>query len=197
VLCRSARLRDERAHRAARILDRLAALGLDVDPAAVAAHAGDAPVGRPHIAQAMVEAGFVPDLKTAFSAYLADGGPAWVVKHALSPERGVSLIRDAGGVAVLAHPGSTAYGVTDETLIDRLCAAGLAGLEADHAGHDAETADHWRSVAARHDLVVTGSSDFHGDVKDVPLGAGTTSPDVVAELRERAAPVAAGGREPW
>jgi predicted metal-dependent phosphoesterase TrpH len=192
-----ARLRDERADRAARILDKLAALGLSLDPAAVAAHAGDAPIGRPHIAKAMVDAGFVGDLGTAFQDYLADGGPAWVVKHALSPEKGVALIRAAGGVAVLAHPGSTAYGVADETLVDRLCAAGLAGLEADHAGHDAETVEHWRKVAVLRDLVVTGASDFHGDGKDVLIGARTTSADVVKELRERAAPVAAGGREPW
>jgi predicted metal-dependent phosphoesterase TrpH len=184
-----ARLRLSRADRATAILSRLAELGVHVDAEAVRRIAGAAPVGRPHIAQAMVEAGAVATLNQAFDEYLADGGPAWVVKHALPPEDGVRLIRGAGGVAVLAHPGGfedddgKRTGGVPLSLVDRLCAVGLAGLEAEHAGHAPGTVSYWRRVAAERDLVVTGSSDFHGARKDVPIGAATTSDAGVEALR--------------
>ncbi|MPZ87074.1 MAG: PHP domain-containing protein [Nitriliruptorales bacterium] len=194
-----ARLRDERARRAELMVARLAALGLDIDLLAVAALAGDAPIGRPHVAQAMVDAGLVPDRDAAFDRYLAEGRPAWVEKHALAPEEGVRLIRDAGGVAVLAHPGmEDARGVDMPALVERLRAAGLAGIEADHAGHAPEVREYWRAIATADGLLVTGSSDFHGDRKDVNIGASTTPIAVVDALRGRAvAAVAAGGSKWW
>lgn len=208
------RLRDERRRRAEAILVLLADLGAPVASECVTAIAGDAPVGRPHIAQAMVEAGLVADLDEAFERYLADHGPAWVPKHALAPERGVELIVAAGGAAVLAHPGSSlgpwTVAAADgsvgssveaeasaghgrmpqaevEGLLDRLCAAGLAGLEVEHPSHDEPVARHWREVAVRRDLLATGCSDFHGARKPVRMGAGTTSAGVVQSLRARAA----------
>jgi 3',5'-nucleoside bisphosphate phosphatase len=206
------RLRGERAGRARRILGRLAELGVSIDEAAVLARAAGAPVGRPHVAHALVDAGVVPDIETAFTRYLADGGPAWVPKHALSPEDGVRLIRGAGGVAVLAHPGTgpiDAVGMS--VLVERLAAVGLAAVEADHAGHDPDVAAFWRTVARQHGLLVTGSSDYHGDRKGVVLGAATTPLSTVVALRRQAvtdrsgggAPVAArpaamnGGDMPW
>jgi 3',5'-nucleoside bisphosphate phosphatase len=194
-----ARLRNERARRAARMVVRLADLGLHIDLPDISAIAGDAPIGRPHVAQAMVNAGLVPDRDTAFDEYLREGGPAWVEKHALAPEEGVRLIRSAGGVAVLAHPGvEAARGVDMPALIERLCSAGLAGIEADHSGHAGEVREHWRAVAGQRDLLVTGSSDFHGDRKDVTIGASTTPIAVVDALRGRAvAAVAAGGSKWW
>jgi len=201
----NARLRVSRSDRAGQILARLAELGVVVDPAAVRAIAGTAPIGRPHIAQAMVEAGVVASLDAAFDQYLADGGPAWVVKHAVSPEDGVRLIRGAGGVAVLAHPGghddgAVQVGGASLELVDRLVGAGLAGLEAEHAGHAPGTVSYWRRVAADRGLVVTGSSDFHGSRKGVRLGASTTSGEAVDVLRGRRAAVgadAAERRESW
>jgi 3',5'-nucleoside bisphosphate phosphatase len=161
--------------------------------------AGSAPIGRPHIAQAMVEAGYVTSIDEAFDRYLADGGPACVVKHALPPEEGVRLIRDAGGAAVLAHPGlREPYHGETPSLIDRLTAVGLAGVEAEHAGHDAASVEYWRTAAAERGLLVTGSSDFHGARKEARLGQATTSVVVVDALRERAdAAFAAGGSQSW
>ncbi len=192
------RLRHERLHRATRIVALLEGLGACVELDRVLAHAGGAPVGRPHIAAAMVEAGHVADLGEAFDGYLRDGGPAWVAKHAVEPTDGVRLIRAAGGVPLLAHPACTDLGHDDlVALIDRMALAGLAGIEAEHAGHTPEQAATWRRVADERDLVVTGSSDFHGDRKQVRLGASTTPRNVVAALAERARPSTIGGRSAW
>ncbi|HVL98967.1 MAG TPA: PHP domain-containing protein [Egibacteraceae bacterium] len=195
------RLRNERSRRAERILARLAELGVDCSPEQVRAHAGGAPVGRPHIAAAMVDAGVVPDLRTAFDDYLRDGGPAYVPKHALAPADGVRLIRAAGGAAVIAHPGlETRATATGTTLVEELCAVGLAGVEADHPGHDAETAAFWRAFARERELLATGCSDFHGDRKPVKIGERTTAPGTVEALRERCAPAHAAVERkegPW
>lgn len=185
------RLRTERERRARAMVDRLAALGVAVAWARVAEIAGGAPVGRPHIAAAMVEAGAVPDLEAAFDEFLADGGPAWVPKHALAPEAGVALIRQAGGVAVLAHPGSTFPLETHrrevDAVLDLLQEAGLAGLEIDHPGHDEGVVAAWREIALERELLSTGSSDFHGDRKAARIGECTTPSGVVRRLYERAA----------
>ncbi len=192
------RLREERFRRAERIMALLDGLGVTVDRDAVTRIAGKAPVGRPHIAQAMVQAGYVESIDDAFDRYLADGGPAWVVKHAIAPEDGVRLIRDAGGAAVLAHPGLRLGEADEPSLIDRLCVAGLAGVEADHAGHDPVAVAFWRRVAVERALLVTGSSDFHGARKEAKMGAATTPVVVVEALWERAnAAIAAGGSQSW
>lgn len=194
------RLRNERLRRAEAMVDKLRDLGVEITMADVLARAGTAPVGRPHIAAAMVVAGAVPDIDAAFDGYLEDGGPAYVTKHALAPTDGVSLIRDAGGVAVLAHPGvSTRDAPVDLALLDQLVSVGLQGVEADHAGHDEPMRNFWRSAARRRTLYVTGSSDFHGTRKEMVIGEATTNPAVVDALEEMAGgPVPAADKEtPW
>lgn len=202
------RLRGERERRARLVLSRLAALGVELSWEAVARYAGDAPVGRPHIAAALVALGAVPDHGAAFARYLGDGAPAYVPKRALAPEDAVRLLRAAGGVPVLAHPGRprgpvaatppASVGVAATglvaaeavRLIDRMVAAGLVGIEGDHASNEPPTAAAWREVALERGLVVTGSSDFHGDRKDVRIGQRTTSAAVVDALRSLAPAVA-------
>lgn len=180
------RLRNERVRRAEAMLAKLSAMGVDIPFEAVAARAAGAPIGRPHIAAEMVARGFVEDHDGAFDGFIEDGGPAYVPKHALAPDDGVSLIVDAGGVAVLAHPGlSTRDAPVDLDLLDRLVPAGLAGIEADHAAHDDEARKFWRSAAAARNLYVTGASDFHGTRKETRIGAGRTASAVVDALEER------------
>lgn len=176
------RLRGERERRARAMLDRLDALGVAVDFERVRAIAGDAPIGRPHVAAAMVEAGAVTTPDEAFERYLADGGPAYEPKRALDPVAAVALLRAAGGVAVLAHPGCQDL---PETLVERMAAAGLAGVECDHPGHDPAIAAQWFAHAARLNLVPTGASDFHGDRKDAKIGERATSAEMVDNLRWR------------
>ena len=182
------RLRNERVRRAEAIVAKLVGMGIDITFDAVAAYAEGSPIGRPHIARAMVDVGAVPDHDAAFDGFIEDGGPAYVPKHALAPDDGVQLIRSAGGVAVLAHPGiSTRDAPVDLDLLDRLVDAGLAGVEADHAAHDPAVRQFWRKAAAARTLYVTGASDFHGTNKETLFGAETTSVAVVDALEELAA----------
>jgi 3',5'-nucleoside bisphosphate phosphatase len=181
------RLREERTDRARRIVARFHHLGIEVSFERVVELAGDAPIGRPHIAAAVVETGAAGSLREVFDRYLADGGPAYVEKHAVHPVRAVELLVASGGVAVLAHPGldgprDGTGGVEDE-LIEAMVAAGLAGLEADHPDHTAEQRRRYRELAAALQVEVTGGSDYHGAGKENPLGAATTPREVVERLR--------------
>jgi 3',5'-nucleoside bisphosphate phosphatase len=178
------RLRHERDRRARQILARLDTLGVTITWEQVAAVARSAPVGRPHVAAAMVEAGAVADVASAFELYLGDGGPAWVPKYALDPVAGLRLIRAAGGVGVLAHPGT---GDVSDELAEELADAGLAGVESFHPGHDGETAARWAGWARERELVATGSSDFHGDAKSVRIGERGTDVPALETLREMTA----------
>ena len=196
------RLRNERFRRAEAMVAKLTSMGLALSFDDVLTRADGAPVGRPHVAAAMVAAGIVADMDAAFDGFIEDGGPAYVPKHALSPADGVSLIVAAGGVAVLAHPGiSTRDARVDLDLLDELTSAGLAGVEADHAAHEPDVRLFWRDAAAARNLHVTGASDFHGSRKDTLVGAGTTPAAVVDAFEElsAAATAAAGTHKeaPW
>jgi predicted metal-dependent phosphoesterase TrpH len=186
-------LRNDRRLRATAMIDRLRELGAPVEHADVAEIAGDGAVGRPHIAHALVRAGVVPHAAAAFTPdWIGDGGRAWVAKHALDPVAAVALVRLAGGVTVLAHPGASSRGaVVGEDVIVALAGAGLDGLEVDHPDHDAATRTRLRALAAATGLLVTGSSDDHGGFTGDRLGTETTSPEMYEALvaRARVAPV--------
>ncbi|MDP9406967.1 MAG: phosphatase, partial [Actinomycetota bacterium] len=150
--------------------------------------AGGGSVGRPHVARALVEAGVLESVSAAFTPqWLADHGRYWVPKAELDPAHAVRLVRDAGGVAVFAHPLASSRGaIVGEDVIEAMAEAGLAGLEADHPDHPPEARRRAREIAARLDLVVTGASDYHGSNKVQGLGAELTSPDAYRALVERA-----------
>jgi 3',5'-nucleoside bisphosphate phosphatase len=185
------RLHDTRFRRGERMVEKLQALGYDVSFERVRAIAGDDLIARPHIAQAMVEAGVVATEKDAFDRYISDDGPAYVPKHALAPLDALALIRDAGGACVLAHPGMwRGSEAVPEELIEAMADGGMAGLEVDHPDHDEAQRVHYGSIAARLGLVRTGASDCHGARYDFRLGSETTPAELVEELRSRAsAPV--------
>lgn len=179
------RLRDERFRRGELMVERLHTLGYPLSFERVREIAGGAVIVRPHVAQAMVEAGIVATEDEAFDRFIGDGGPAHVPKHALHPLEAVSLIRSAGGVSVLAHPGMWGQqtSVPDE-LIEAVAGAGMGGLEADAGDHTPEQREHFREMARRLGLVVTGGSDCHGTRYDpVRLGSVTTEPEQFEALR--------------
>ena len=184
------RLRNERERRAEQIVEKFHALDVPVSLARVHELAGEAPIGRPHIARAVLETGAVQTMQEVFDVYLADDGPAYVPKYAVSPVRAVELLRGAGGVAVLAHPGlfgarnQDEPGLSDEA-VEAMVAAGLAGIEADHPDHTDANRAHYRDLARAHGLVVTAGSDYHGAAKDKQLGEATTSLAAVADLEAR------------
>jgi 3',5'-nucleoside bisphosphate phosphatase len=177
-------LRDDRERRAELIVERCRELGAPITWDQVRRIAGNAAIGRPHVASALVEAGVVPTVDAAFSSdWLADGGRAYVDKYALDPVRAIDLVRTAGGVTVLAHPAAGARGriLTDQQIAG-LAEAGLRGIEADHVDHDAAARARIRGLAAKLGLAATGSSDYHGARKTVPIGANTTSPEAFEAL---------------
>lgn len=183
------RIRDDRADRLRRIVERLNGLGVRITTADALAAASDAvTLGRPHVADALVANGYVVDREEAFGRWLAENGPAYVPKYAPATTGAIGLIRAAGGVAVLAHPwGRGSREVLGGDTIRHLAAAGLAGLEVDHSDHDARSRERLRGLARELDLVVTGSSDHHGTGKTGhALGTDTTAPDQYERLLERA-----------
>ena len=177
------RIRDDRVLRARAMVDKLAGLGVDVSWGQVAAIAGQAVVGRPHIARAMADSGAIASPREAFTRdWIADGGRAYVGRYALDPVRAIDLVRAAGGVTALAHPraGRDTW-VTNEQ-ITRLAAVGLAGLEVFHP--DQSEAERARLIALAHDLalVPTGGSDDHGSLTGYRLGGETTSGEAYQDL---------------
>lgn len=150
--------RRTRRERAGRIVERLHELGVPLPLDAVLAEAGDAAIGRPHVARALVAGGYARDLRDAFDRLLGNGRPAFVPKHRLSLGEAIALVHDAGGLAVLAHPGP---GATLARL-EALRALGLDGVEALHPGHSAEDIARITTLADHLDLVPSGGSDWHG-----------------------------------
>jgi hypothetical protein len=179
------RLRDDRFRRGEQMVEKLQALGFPIRFERVRAIAAGGNIVRPHVAQAMVEAGIVDTEKEAFDLYIADGKPAHVPKHALDPVDATRLILDAGGICVLAHPGMWGDQTSvPEDLIERMAAAGMQGLEVDHTDHDEAARAHYRTVAERLGLVATGGSDCHGDRYDpIRLGTSVCDPDSFVALR--------------
>lgn len=182
------RLRDDRFRRGEMMIEKLQALGFDISFERVRAIAGGGNIVRPHVAQAMVEAGIVADEREAFDRYIADGGPAHVAKHALDPLDSVDLIGRAGGVCVLAHPGMWgAQSSVPESLIVAMAERGMTGLEVDHTDHTPEQRATYRAMAERLGLVATGGSDCHGARYDpIRLGGSLCDPEQFAALRARA-----------
>jgi 3',5'-nucleoside bisphosphate phosphatase len=187
-------IRHDRVTRAGRIVARLRELGAPVELERVLELAAGGSVGRPHIAEAMVEAGVVPDLSAAFSMeWIGTGGRAYVGKRAVPPVEAVGLVRGAGGAAVLAHPSLHAGARSvPEQLIREMAAAGLAGLEVDHPDQDEVQRARWRALAAELGLVATGASDDHGARSGYRLGVCRT-PEATVEALLAASPAAGLG----
>ncbi|MDD3554356.1 MAG: PHP domain-containing protein [Deltaproteobacteria bacterium] len=164
-----------RARRNPLILEKLAYLGCKINMDELADMAQGGQIGRPHIAQAMVNHGFVSDTRTAFAMYLKKGGPAYAPKSILSPKRAIEAIHSAGGLAVLAHPFSLHcnHQAALEEIVAELKTWGIDGMECYYSEHDPSFTEMCLRVADRYDLVATGGSDFHGRPKpNIQLGKG-------------------------
>lgn len=176
--------RRNRTERGQQIVERLGQLGVPVDWERVLAFAGGDTVGRPHIAQAMVEMGYVESVKAAFERYLGSDKPGYVARETLSPEGAIELIHAAGGVAVLAHP---VYVRDFPSMVERLVPAGLDGIELHYPDHTPEIEACARELVQRFGLIMTGGSDFHGlnMTGKAMLGTAIAPPGAVDALRER------------
>jgi len=157
---------EDRRARALAIVERLRGMGLSVEPDEVLELAGPGVVGRPHVAEVMVRAGFVSGFEEAFDRYLGVNAPAYVPRPAFRPAEAIALIHAADGVSVLAHPGPQ----MPDSVIERLREDGLRGIEVWHPQHGGATVRRYQALCQRLGLLATGGSDFHGEHRSVDLG---------------------------
>ncbi len=190
-LSRLEELRNVREGRNERMLERLRELGYAITLEEVLERRGpveqkDTSVGRPHIAQVLVDKGYAESQQDAFNRLIGENGAAFISPKRISPETAIAWIHEAGGAAVLAHPGL--YG--NDTLVERLAGTGLDGIEADHSDHSPEEVEKYREITRRYGLVATAGSDYHGErggeVFHGPLGGRRVEAAVLPLLQERA-----------
>lgn len=170
-----ARASEARAKRNPQIIEKLNGLGFDITLDEVEKRFGTRQTGRPHIAELLVEKGCVSDFRKAFDLYLGKNKPAYVDKFKISCKEAIRLILDAGGLAVLAHPGIIDFKHPHDldTFVNMLVADGLAGIEVYYSGHDSALRKHLSDIVHSKGLVATGGSDFHGSFNTgVDLGRG-------------------------
>lgn len=149
--------RAERIKRAARIAEKLNALGLTIELDDIMEVAQNSAVGRPHIAKAMVRKGLVSNYYEAFSKYIGNGCPAYERKVHVSPRSAFKIISDAGGLSFIAHPGNL-----PDIIMVELIEAGLDGIEVLHPSHLPYQIKHYRGIVNEYFLLESGGSDFHG-----------------------------------
>jgi len=155
---------EARTDRAKEMLDKLRSLNINISYNVVLVTAGGV-VGRPHIAQAMLERGYVKTMQEAFEKYLKFNRPAYVGKYSLPSADAIRMVRKVGGIPALAHP----VFVGNDEILPELIDQGLQAIEAYHSKHDRATAEHYQELAKKYDLLITGGSDAHG--REVPVGA--------------------------
>ena len=168
-------LQDSRADRNPRIIEKLNKLGLSLTYDEVVQVSGGGQVGRPHMAQVLMEKGYIKSIKEAFDKYLGKGAPAYLDKFRLGAEEAIAMITNAGGIPVLAHPSTLYCKSSDEldALVKKLVNQGLQGLEVYYSEHDERKTSSYKLLAKRYNLAITGGSDFHGkNIKGIDLGTG-------------------------
>jgi predicted metal-dependent phosphoesterase TrpH len=176
--------REERRQRVHRMVERLASLGMPIEPEEVFALVREGSAGRPHVAQVMVNRGYVKSVRDAFDKYLASGRPGHVPRKKLAPAEAVRLIRKAGGVPVFAHPGLAGR----DELIPGLIEAGMMGIECYYPEHSAAQRAGYLQICKERDLVATGGSDFHGPkVRAANLGSPAVPLSAWEALKAKAA----------
>ena len=192
------RIVDGRNSRLPAIVERLRDLGIDISAKDVRHVSGaTAAMGRPHVADTLIAKGVCTDRDDAFRRFLSPGKPAYVDRYAADLVEMVRLVGEAGGVSVLAHPWTrTSAAVLGDQALGTLAAKGLAGVEVDHPDHDEQARARLRRIATDLDLVITGSSDYHGEGKAsrFALGANSTARSELDRLVALAGAAAAATR---
>jgi len=169
-------LQQARKNRNPGILKHLNRLGFDITLAEVVCAAGDGQIGRPHIARMMVKKGFVQSVDEAFDCYLGHGKPAYVDKYRISCQQAIDIIRGAGGIPVLAHP--FLLNIRDNNDLEKLFVLlknfGLKGIEVYYPEHPPAETNYYAHLAQKHELLMTGGTDFHGNLKpEIEIGTGS------------------------
>jgi predicted metal-dependent phosphoesterase TrpH len=185
------KLQQARKNRNPAIINRLNELGISITLDEVRREAGEGQLGRPHIAQFMVKKRAVASIDEAFDRFLGTGKPAYVDKQRVECFKAIEIILAAGGVPVLAHPGLLDYKTDNQLdeLIGELKKAGIQGVEVYYSGHTPDQTRRYAELAKRHDLLMTGGSDFHGAIQpEIEMGSGQGDLIVPYELFEKLIP---------
>ncbi|MEP7309537.1 MAG: PHP domain-containing protein [Acidobacteriota bacterium] len=178
--------REDRISRVRAMVDLLRGFGMELDAEAILKPAREdaaKSAGRPWVARAMVEAGYVPTISDAFERWLGHGRPAFVPRRGTTPQAVIAQLREAGGIASIAHPGLLEHDEWLPTFVD----AGLDAIEAYHSEHDATTTSRYVSFADKAGIAVTGGSDYHGDASHGALGDVTLPRDAFERIKALAA----------
>lgn len=162
---RVSKIFDSRKTRAKKMVELLNQEGVEISFKEVMNIAGDDYIGRPHLAQAMVKKGYIESIKDAFTKqYIGNNGKSYVEKFKITPKEAIKLIKDNGGIPVLAHPVFISHGEPmKEKGIKELQETGLMGIEVFHSKHDNNTKKYYKKIAGKLNLIITGGSDFHGE----------------------------------
>lgn len=181
IVAALARYRDSRRDRARKILMRLKGLGIRIAFEEVEEIAKGGALGRPHVAEALMRGGHVETFQEAFQRFLGHHAPAYVPKQTVALEEALTVVRDAGGVTALAHPGT----LNRDHLIAAWVRRGLDGIEVWHSKHAAADIARYREIAKQHGLLMTGGSDFHGErTPDVSIGGAAVPESILGPLEE-------------
>jgi predicted metal-dependent phosphoesterase TrpH len=177
-----------RKNRNPAIINRLNELGISISLDEVREEAGDVQLGRPHIAQIMISKGVVSSIGEAFDQFLGTDKPAYVDKYRVQCSKAIGAILGAGGIPVLAHPGLLEYESETQLddLISQLKQMGIQGVEVYYPEHTADQTRLFAELARRHDLLLTGGTDFHGSIHpDIEMGSGKGNLSVSYEIYEK------------
>ncbi len=174
-------LRKIRVERVYKIAEKLRGIGVPLDPAVVFSLSGNGTVGRLHVARALVKEKLVSCIEQAFKKYIGDRSPAYVSGFKLSPQEAVALIKEAGGIPVLAHP----YTITNDDVLLKIITCGIMGLEVHYPEHSQAMVNFYLRLAQQYRLLVTGGSDCHGNAKsEVRIGSMKIPYDLVEKLKQ-------------
>jgi 3',5'-nucleoside bisphosphate phosphatase len=178
LLAKLAEIRRSRDSRAREMVRRLNAAGVKLKYEDVSRIAGAGSIGRPHVARALLDEGIVSHQQEAFQRFLRAGRPAYVPRYKLEVTEVISLVREAGGAAVLAHPGLC----NNDKLVREVIAVGIDGIEAYHTAHTDHQRDKYLDMAEEYRLLATGGSDSHGPGGSIPVAIGSVAvPDEIVE----------------
>lgn len=179
------KFRNSREIRAIGMVSRLSDLGVEIDWQRVQEIAGEGSVGRPHIAEAMLEKRHIKSFNEAFTKYIGHNGPAYVEREKMTPSEAVELILQVKGLPVLAHPFTVSNA---EEMITGLKKAGLVGIEAYYKDYSSEQIDSLVKLAEKYDLIATGGTDYHGidENNETMIGGVDVPPGTVEQLRSLA-----------
>lgn len=152
------KIQNSRYERAAQIVNKLNGLGVEITLEQVKIKADNGAIGRPHIARAMIDKGYITNIKEAFKGFIGKDCPAYVERYKVSSKEGIDIIKRTGGISVLAHPGL----IKNKAKISNIINLGIDGIEVYHSKHDDETIRNALAIARTRNLLITGGSDCHG-----------------------------------